>query len=61
MKAKCIICGEPCRGHEENELYPFCSRRCQLIDLGRWLDGDYRIPGNSIDEDDPDRSDGSLM
>jgi len=24
--------------------FPFCSTRCQLIDLGRWLDEDYRIP-----------------
>jgi uncharacterized protein len=23
--------------------FPFCSVRCQLIDLGRWLDEDYRI------------------
>lgn len=21
---------------------PFCSRRCKLIDLGKWLDGTYR-------------------
>ena len=24
---------------------PFCSERCQLADLGRWLQGDYRVPG----------------
>ncbi len=23
---------------------PFCSRRCQQLDLGRWLDGSYAIP-----------------
>ena len=23
---------------------PFCSRRCQSLDLGRWLDGSYAIP-----------------
>jgi uncharacterized protein len=22
---------------------PFCSRRCQLIDLGKWLNEDYRV------------------
>jgi uncharacterized protein len=27
-----------------NKLYPFCSERCQMADLGRWLAGDYRIP-----------------
>jgi endogenous inhibitor of DNA gyrase (YacG/DUF329 family) len=24
--------------------FPFCSRRCRLIDLGRWLGEDYRVP-----------------
>ena len=24
--------------------FPFCSDRCKLIDLGRWLDGKYQIP-----------------
>jgi uncharacterized protein len=26
-----------------NHFYPFCSERCKLIDLGRWLDGKYQI------------------
>jgi endogenous inhibitor of DNA gyrase (YacG/DUF329 family) len=25
--------------------FPFCSDRCRLIDLGRWMDGSYRISG----------------
>jgi endogenous inhibitor of DNA gyrase (YacG/DUF329 family) len=33
------------RGH-----YPFCSDRCKLIDLGRWLDGRYQIPVAQDDE-----------
>ncbi len=24
---------------------PFCSKRCKLVDLGRWLDGAYVVPG----------------
>jgi endogenous inhibitor of DNA gyrase (YacG/DUF329 family) len=24
--------------------FPFCSERCKLIDLGRWLGGKYQIP-----------------
>ena len=24
---------------------PFCSERCQLLDLAHWLDGDYRVEG----------------
>jgi uncharacterized protein len=25
-------------------LGPFCSPRCQLIDLGCWLNEEYRVP-----------------
>ncbi|HEX8111219.1 MAG TPA: DNA gyrase inhibitor YacG [Kofleriaceae bacterium] len=28
-----------------SKLFPFCSERCHLVDLGRWLGEDYRIPG----------------
>ena len=36
---------------------PFCSERCRLADLGRWVSGEYRIPGPAVptpgdDEDD---------
>lgn len=27
---------------------PFCSERCKLLDLGRWLEGAYRIPGEPV-------------
>jgi hypothetical protein len=26
-----------------NPHYPFCSDRCKLIDLGRWLGGKYQV------------------
>ena len=28
-----------------NPYRPFCSLSCRLIDLGVWLDEQYRIPG----------------
>ena len=28
---------------EEISFRPFCSRRCQLIDLGKWLNEEYRV------------------
>lgn len=35
---------------------PFCSDRCRLVDLGRWLDEGYSMPlprgGSAEDEDD---------
>lgn len=27
----------------ENEHYPFCSARCKMVDLGRWVDEEYKI------------------
>jgi endogenous inhibitor of DNA gyrase (YacG/DUF329 family) len=32
--------------------FPFCSERCQLIDLGRWLDEEFRIsePAGTADQ-----------
>lgn len=32
--------------------FPFCSERCRTIDLGKWLNGDYRIPVGHPDEDE---------
>ncbi len=31
------------------ESFPFCSQRCKLIDLGAWLDADYKIVSESSD------------
>ena len=37
---------------EGTKTSPFCSDRCRLIDLGRWLDGRYQIPVAEPDESD---------
>ena len=39
-KSKCPICSELSSSRNK----PFCSSRCANLDLGRWLDGKYRIP-----------------
>ncbi|MEM9234911.1 MAG: DNA gyrase inhibitor YacG [Pseudomonadota bacterium] len=38
---RCPICGKPVKKDHE----PFCSDRCQQVDLNRWLSGGYAIPG----------------
>lgn len=47
MKHKCPICHKVIRissqQQEEAKYFPFCSERCKLIDLGAWLDAEYRI------------------
>ena len=32
--------------------YPFCSKRCRMVDLNRWLTGAYAIPVVSTDDDE---------
>jgi hypothetical protein len=41
----CPICKKPVGARAANPAYPFCSARCKLLDLGKWLGEDYRIPG----------------
>jgi uncharacterized protein len=36
---------------------PFCSERCKLADLGRWLSGDYRVAGDPPPPADPETDD----
>lgn len=42
---ECPICHtvSNAQTREEASFRPFCSERCKLIDLGRWLDGTYLI------------------
>jgi len=40
-KNRCPICNEPTP--QESTTFPFCSDRCQKIDLGKWLNGKYII------------------
>lgn len=50
----CPICGK----NAAPRFRPFCSARCRLIDLGRWLGGNYRIAGDEPPDDpDPDAPD----
>ena len=52
MDVPCPTCRKqtPWRG---NPFRPFCSERCKLIDLGKWLDGEYRIPAEADESETP--------
>jgi endogenous inhibitor of DNA gyrase (YacG/DUF329 family) len=43
-----------CRRHPVQPAWqPFCSERCKLQDLAKWVDGAYRVPAEPLpDEDD---------
>lgn len=42
---ECPTCKKPfsVERREDAPFRPFCSKRCKLVDLGRWLDGTYTI------------------
>jgi endogenous inhibitor of DNA gyrase (YacG/DUF329 family) len=54
-KIKCPTCHQEVTW-ENNPNRPFCSKRCQLIDLGAWVTEKYRVPGRKM-EQAPDEQD----
>lgn len=52
----CPTCKKSLRWQDCKEHRPFCSKRCQLIDLGEWANESHAIPGDPVVEDD-DQSD----
>ncbi len=44
----CPRCGKPSVLRHR----PFCSSRCADLDLGAWLNGNYRIPATDEDDDE---------
>ncbi len=51
MKSKqvsCPSCKKKIIWSVEELWRPFCSERCQLIDLGKWADGGHTIAGEEL-------------
>lgn len=46
---KCPICRRPVRW-EGNACRPFCSERCQALDLGNWATDRYTVPVENTPE-----------
>mgnify|MGYP003645420990 CR=1 FL=1 len=46
--AKCPECSKPV----DQKFRPFCSKRCADVDLGRWFNEEYTLPGDSEIPDD---------
>lgn len=45
-EVKCPTCGKKSLWDATNRWRPFCSERCQQIDLGAWASEGYVIPGD---------------
>jgi endogenous inhibitor of DNA gyrase (YacG/DUF329 family) len=60
IRGRCPTCSKPYKVAAIGDLpeFPFCSERCRLIDLGRWADGKYVIPGGPAPaQSEPSRED----
>lgn len=47
ITVNCPTCGKIVVWNEQSRHRPFCSKRCQLIDLGEWAAEEKRIPSSS--------------
>jgi len=47
----CIVCKRAALPRAQNGAFPFCSARCKLLDLGKWLDEQYRLPATEAGND----------
>jgi endogenous inhibitor of DNA gyrase (YacG/DUF329 family) len=45
----CVYCR---RQPAQSPWEPFCSERCKLQDLAKWIDGQYRAPAEPIPDED---------
>lgn len=43
LKVSCPNCAKEVIWQTSNTYRPFCSKRCQLIDLGEWADEGHKI------------------
>ncbi len=64
MKLRCPVCHKiiGTSGTEKAEVtkfFPFCCERCKLIDLGAWLDAEYKIVSQQPSEESEKPSDAS--
>lgn len=47
LTVNCPHC-ETTFSYYESEYRPFCSKRCQQIDLGRWFQESYVVPTKEV-------------
>lgn len=61
IRGRCPICGNRFEAPALADWpsFPFCSERCRLVDLGRWIDGDYALPGPEAPAAAPPEPDGA--
>jgi endogenous inhibitor of DNA gyrase (YacG/DUF329 family) len=61
ISGRCPICTKAYAIAALGDLpsFPFCSDRCRLVDVGRWIDGTYVIPGPAVSQKQAEEQDES--
>jgi len=57
ISVKCPQCQKAVTWDVHADWKPFCSKRCKLIDLGDWAEGNHKIAGESAGNNDFDDMD----
>ncbi len=53
MNVSCPTCSKKVEWSSRSVYRPFCSKRCQMIDLGDWAEEQHTIAGKpAMDPDD---------
>jgi hypothetical protein len=63
IKVRCPICSKrlEIQALEDLPSFPFCTERCKLVDLGRWIDGTYLNAVTKLSENEADpNADGAV-
>jgi len=52
---RCPICDAPLTrsAGDADRWRPFCSKRCKLVDLSKWLGEEYRVAGPALGDGGP--------
>ena len=55
-RTACPICKAAVESRDlaADKLFPFCSRKCKMIDLGKWFNGEYRF-SHELPDDEKDK------
>jgi endogenous inhibitor of DNA gyrase (YacG/DUF329 family) len=56
---RCPVCDAPVN-LATTPTVPFCSDRCRLVDLGRWLDESYGVPAPLPEDDEEGDGEGAV-
>lgn len=52
FRPRCPTCEMMVEPQQNQKYLPFCSLRCRMVDLGRWLSEEHALPCKSA-EDEP--------